>query len=81
MPSDVRFRNKEDFNEEYSGFMAQLRRYGRSKVAMVLYTKELQKRLDAEGIPILVISLHPGTINTGTSIHPIYHITAVLINW
>lgn len=40
---------------------------GRTKLANVLYTKELQRRLDEESVPIIVISLHPGTVNTGKS--------------
>jgi NAD(P)-dependent dehydrogenase (short-subunit alcohol dehydrogenase family) len=35
-----------------------------SKLANILWTKELQKRIDAEGSPIIAISLHPGNPNT-----------------
>lgn len=28
---------------------------------------ELQRRLDAEGVPITALVVHPGTVNTGTS--------------
>lgn len=39
----------------------------RSKQANILFTKELQRRFDEEGIPIICTSLHPGTVNTGMS--------------
>ena len=39
-------------------------RYGYSKLANVLFAKELQRRLDAQGIPILSLSLHPGGVAT-----------------
>lgn len=31
----------------------------------MLYAKQLQRRLDAEGVPITVLSLHPGAVDTG----------------
>jgi hypothetical protein len=38
---------------------------GLSKLANILFTKEIQKRFDAEGIPAISISLHPGGVLTG----------------
>ena len=35
-----------------------------SKLANILWTTELQKRLDAEGTPIIAISVNPGAVNT-----------------
>jgi NAD(P)-dependent dehydrogenase (short-subunit alcohol dehydrogenase family) len=35
-----------------------------SKLANVLWSNELQRRLSAEGLPIIVISLNPGSVNT-----------------
>lgn len=32
----------------------------------ILFAGELQRRLDAEGSPITVITLHPGAVATGT---------------
>ncbi|KAG8927034.1 hypothetical protein FRC00_002361 [Tulasnella sp. 408] len=39
-------------------------RYAITKLANVLFTRELQSRLDAENVPITCISLHPGLVNT-----------------
>jgi len=65
VPKGVRFRNREDFNQEYANlFMSSMKRYGHSKLANVLFTKELQKKLDEEGDPILVLCLHPGGVNS-----------------
>ncbi|KAI0052751.1 NAD(P)-binding protein [Auriscalpium vulgare] len=38
--------------------------YGYTKLANILWTKELQRRFDRESIPITAISLHPGSITT-----------------
>jgi len=40
-------------------------RYGLSKLAIVLWTKKLQRQFDAEGVPITAISIHPGEVYTG----------------
>lgn len=44
-----------------------------SKLANILFTKELQRRLDEENVPIIVMAVHPGDIATGTQTH--HHIT------
>ena len=38
---------------------------GLSKLANILFTTELQRRLDAENVPALSITLHPGGVSTG----------------
>lgn len=38
--------------------------YGQSKLENILFTQELQRRADAEGIPLVATSLHPGAVNT-----------------
>lgn len=65
VPKGVHFANREDFNAEFPNMsMASMKRYGLSKLANVLYAKELQKRLDEGGVPIIVCSLHPGHVNS-----------------
>ncbi|KAG8736738.1 hypothetical protein FRC10_008980 [Ceratobasidium sp. 414] len=49
----------------YDSWMNRLARYGRSKLATILFVSELQRRLDADGSNIIAISLHPGTATTG----------------
>jgi hypothetical protein len=45
--------------------MPVLRQYlGFAKLANILWTNEPQRRLDAEGSPIIAISVHPGSVNT-----------------
>jgi hypothetical protein len=36
-----------------------------TKLADMLWSNELQRRLDAEGVPIVVIPVHPGGVNSG----------------
>jgi NAD(P)-dependent dehydrogenase (short-subunit alcohol dehydrogenase family) len=38
--------------------------YAMSKLANIMFAKELQRRLDEQGLPILSISLHPGLVGT-----------------
>ncbi|PCH39170.1 NAD(P)-binding protein [Wolfiporia cocos MD-104 SS10] len=64
-PKGVRFRNIDDFNAEFKDASFQrLARYGLSKFMGMLHVKELQRRLDEEGVPIIVLSVHPGVVNT-----------------
>jgi hypothetical protein len=41
---------------------------GRTKLANMLFAAELQRRLDAEGSQIIVLSLSPGAVSTGEHI-------------
>lgn len=51
---------KEDFNSEKS--YSKWRVYGQSKTANILFTRELARRLEKDGIT--ANSLHPGAVNT-----------------
>ena len=43
---------------------------GVSKLMNLLWVSELQRRLDEEGVPITLMTVHPGTVSTGT--RPLY---------
>ncbi|KAJ3492202.1 hypothetical protein NLI96_g135 [Meripilus lineatus] len=63
--SGIRFRNREDLNDEHANsWTPAFARYARTKIAIVLLTKELQRRLNEEAPDIVAICLHPGTVNT-----------------
>jgi NAD(P)-dependent dehydrogenase (short-subunit alcohol dehydrogenase family) len=64
----IRFHAIDDLNREYRDHMwPEMTRYGLSKLAVVLWTKKLQRQFDAEGVPITAISVHPGEVYTGES--------------
>ena len=48
------------FNNGYKPWTA----YSRSKKANILFTGELQKRMDAAGVDGVSVSLHPGVVRT-----------------
>ncbi|RPD65672.1 NAD-P-binding protein [Lentinus tigrinus ALCF2SS1-7] len=60
----MRFRNLEDLNEKFSGMLAPMQRYAKSKLAQALVAKQFQRKFDEESVPITVLSLHPGTVYT-----------------
>jgi len=62
--SDAHFRGKIDFDnlqgeQSYSGFGP----YGNSKLANILFSKELSRRLEGTGVTLN--ALHPGLVSTG----------------
>ncbi|KAF4615846.1 hypothetical protein D9613_012457 [Agrocybe pediades] len=63
-PAD--FVGEDSLNLQFeNSFSGNLRTYGYSKLANILFTKELQKRLIAEGFGnIICIALHPGAVTT-----------------
>ncbi|KZP08214.1 NAD(P)-binding protein [Athelia psychrophila] len=61
-PKKPRFDTIEAFNTSFKD--SPLGHYGYTKIANILYSKQLQQRLDAEGVPIIVISIHPGSFMT-----------------
>lgn len=67
VPPTHTFDSLEAWNDSFGGANNQLQfvhRCGYSKVANVLFTKELQRRFDEQGIRILVTAVHPGRVAT-----------------
>ncbi|KAI0637553.1 NAD-P-binding protein [Trametes polyzona] len=88
-PSDVRFRDVHDLNRDYEDTsFPQLLRYSYTKIMQLLFIRELQRRLDDEGIPIILMAVDPGEVNTegvqayaasvGPILAPIYRLIADL---
>ncbi|RDB30491.1 hypothetical protein Hypma_007324 [Hypsizygus marmoreus] len=68
---DIRFRDISDFNEEFPDDpFPDWSRYSISKLANLLWMRELQKRLNASQVPITCIPINPGTVNTFASRMP-----------
>ncbi|KZP18146.1 NAD-P-binding protein [Athelia psychrophila] len=61
-PKSPRFDTLEAINTSFKDSPMSL--CGYTKLANILYSKQLQQRLDADGVPIIVTSLHPGTFLT-----------------
>ncbi|KAI0804590.1 NAD-P-binding protein [Irpex lacteus] len=79
-PHSIRFRNLEDLNVKYADSPAPYySRYCATKLANVLYAKELQRRLSNDGHNITVMSLHPGNVNTFSHVSPYPRITEILM--
>jgi len=65
---DLRFRNREDFNDDHANaWIPGFARYGRSKLANILFTKSLQRQLDEAHVPIIALAVHPGIVNSHAS--------------
>jgi NAD(P)-dependent dehydrogenase (short-subunit alcohol dehydrogenase family) len=58
----------EDLNWERKSYSA-WRAYGQSKLANLLFTAELQRRLSAAGSPVLATAAHPGYAATNLQFH------------
>jgi NAD(P)-dependent dehydrogenase (short-subunit alcohol dehydrogenase family) len=54
-----------DFQQRYRRSSS----YGQSKLANLLFTYELQRRLAAAGAPTIAVAAHPGTSNTALTRH------------
>ncbi|CDO73677.1 hypothetical protein BN946_scf185015.g5 [Trametes cinnabarina] len=62
---DIHFRDVNDFNEKFGNHIySDMHRYALSKLANILFAKELQARLDVQDLHIIVLSITPGSVNT-----------------
>ncbi|KAF7976740.1 hypothetical protein HWV62_5714 [Athelia sp. TMB] len=71
-PKGTRFDSLAAFNQELGGtddFQSNLNRYGLSKLANLLFTRELQKRFDSAGTAAVAVAIHPGGVRTAGSIN------------
>ncbi|KAG8938186.1 hypothetical protein FRC04_009312 [Tulasnella sp. 424] len=77
------FRTLEGWNAiNGAGFIDSGKRYMVSKLANVLFVKELQSRIDAEKVPITCLAINPGFVDTGAQKNSVpAGIIAVLITW
>ncbi|ESK89668.1 short-chain dehydrogenase reductase sdr [Moniliophthora roreri MCA 2997] len=81
LPSGTQLASLADFNQELSHpneRMANLLRYGLSKLANILFAKELQRRFDAGGVKAISLAVHPGAVATGKSL-PCLSLLQILI--
>ncbi|KAJ7165624.1 NAD-P-binding protein [Mycena crocata] len=62
------FATKAAFNADYGeSVLGYIKTYGNSKLANVLHVKALQRRLDAQAVPITCLAAHPGPVKTAGS--------------
>jgi hypothetical protein len=52
-----------------------------SKLTNILWTSELQRHLDAEGVPIIALSLNPGAVNSFAHRLPNYLFPLKILMW
>ncbi|KAI0751285.1 NAD(P)-binding protein [Daedaleopsis nitida] len=64
-PKGTEFVSKEEINQERDGSHL----YGRSKLGLILLAKELVRRKLADSPAVLVMSVHPGTVDTDLQKH------------
>ncbi|KAF9465090.1 NAD-P-binding protein [Collybia nuda] len=63
--ADLKFETIDDFNHEFAeDIYPEMSRYSVTKLATILWMRELQKRFDASNTPIVCMPIHPGEINT-----------------
>ncbi|KAK0204004.1 hypothetical protein DFS33DRAFT_1384274 [Desarmillaria ectypa] len=81
-PSGFKCDMIQDLNVSYDGkWFSSFWRYAHSKLLVILWTKSLQKQLDVSEppIPITVISLHPGSVDTFTHKWPLAPLWKLLV--
>ncbi|KAI3319427.1 short-chain dehydrogenase [Xylariaceae sp. AK1471] len=67
VPAGVRFGSLDDFNNHFGSQedpTGHYHHYGYTKLASLLFSKELQRRFDARGDRVLVLAPHPGPIRS-----------------
>ncbi|KXN83075.1 hypothetical protein AN958_01893 [Leucoagaricus sp. SymC.cos] len=65
MVSPASFVGKDNFNKSYgTSWLKDLSTYGLSKLANVLHTKHLQRRLNDQKVDIICMVIHPGIVFT-----------------
>ncbi|KAL2816074.1 hypothetical protein BJX63DRAFT_388202 [Aspergillus granulosus] len=72
VPNGLSLQSVEDLNQDFGGvddMQSNTTRYGFSKLANILFTKELQARLDKEEVQGIAVALHPGGVKTDGSIN------------
>ncbi|KAG6811833.1 hypothetical protein H0H92_005630 [Tricholoma furcatifolium] len=73
------FQEVKDFNEEFADdAWPDWARYCMTKLANVLWTRELQRRIDISGADIICMAINPGTVNTFASRTPFPFIASIL---
>lgn len=81
IPAKMRFDKLDDLkyhgmtsSPNFSGMRDLFSRYAVSKLANVLFTKELQRLLDVDKVPIISTTCNPGGTNTegGMSVWPVW---------
>ncbi|KDQ54409.1 hypothetical protein JAAARDRAFT_135807 [Jaapia argillacea MUCL 33604] len=67
---DIHFLTLDDMNKDFEDtFFPRVFRDAYSKLANILFTRELQKHMDAEGASIIVTSVSPGFVGSETQIN------------
>ncbi|KAJ3998315.1 short-chain dehydrogenase [Lentinula boryana] len=68
---DVKYDSLSSINNDFGerdGEQANLQRYGYSKLANLLFAKELQRKLNEAGIQAISVAVHPGVVETDGAI-------------
>ncbi|KAA1470089.1 NAD-P-binding protein [Dentipellis sp. KUC8613] len=69
-PGNTKFGSLEELNDpqgepgKENVWGSKFKRYGKSKLMNMLFTTELQRRIDAKNVPITVLAVHPGGVAT-----------------
>ncbi|KAJ7579086.1 NAD-P-binding protein [Mycena floridula] len=83
VPTVKGFKDIEDLNVNYRYGLPEFQRYCHSKLLGMLWTKSLQNRFDTSSppIPITVLAIHPGGVDTFTQKWPFSRFWRVIVGW